>query len=189
MNALEEVHRWVTQSLKHNNMSAREWALKAGVAPSTLQRFIKEKPWVLSATTIQKLSVVTNTFPNLSATDDSLKLEMKSLPLKANKKGKIVDTKDTYPVFGTFGPKAFAIPIGWKTMDLAGFKIGEIIVIDPDEKPKDGDVVLVKLTNSDGLFEVQQHMLLTRSTITNETHDSGLVDVIGKVVYKAAHYR
>ena len=42
------VHDWVLATLKSKGWSARKWAIDSKVAPSTLQRFISEKPWCLS---------------------------------------------------------------------------------------------------------------------------------------------
>jgi len=183
-NTLEIVHDWVSTTLDGNNWSAREWALKANVAPSTLQRFIKEKPWCLSATIIAKLSSVSGTFPELNAVDSSLKIKPVVIPIMGIKKGRFVATGKNHNSYGGSGPNSFAIPIQWDTMDLAGYKMGEIIVVDPDEDYKDGDVLLIKTDKKIALYEIQQHMLLTRSTKSQETYDVGLVDVLGVVMEK-----
>ena len=50
METTDVVHEWVVSTLKAKGWSARKWAIQSGVAPSTLQRFISEKPWCLSQT-------------------------------------------------------------------------------------------------------------------------------------------
>jgi len=182
MDTLEVVHGWVVSTLRQNNWSARQWAMKAGVAPSTLQRFIAEKPWVLSATVITKLSAVSGTFPNLSSVDDSIKIKPVSLQVKGIKKGNLVDTKNHTTAFGEFGPNAFAIPVSWDTMDLAGYRKGDMVHIDPDKEYKSGDELLIKTPSSIAVYELQQHMLIARSSKRYETLDIGLVDVLGRVM-------
>ena len=190
---LDIVHDWVTGVLKRSGWSAREWAMKANVAPSTLQRFIKEKPWVLSATVISKLSGVSGCFPNLNPLDDSLKIQAVSVQLMRIKKGEIVDTGKKYTTSGgdgrNYGPPCFAIPIQWDTMDAAGWRMGEMIVVDPEEKPRNGDVVMVKNVDKFGLYEVYDHMLIAKSTKGLPNIDSGTVDIIGVVVKKEQHFR
>ena len=179
---LEIIHNWVTSTLQQNNWSAREWALKANVAPSTLQRFIKEKPWVLSATIITKLSKVSGTFPELYSLDSELKIKPVILQVMGVKKGMLVETKKTTNAFGDFGPNAFAIPVQWDTMDLAGYRLGDMIHVDPDVEYKSGDELLIKTTTSIAVYELQEHILIARSTKRYETLDIGIVDVLGKVV-------
>ena len=190
---LDAIYGWVINTLQQNGWSAREWALKANVAPSTLQRFIKEKPWVLSATVISKLSSVSGTFPDLNPLTDTVKLSSVNIRLMKVKKGEIVDTNKKYTTSSgdgrNYGPPCFAIPIQWETMDAAGWRIGEVIIVDPEEKPINGDVVMVKNVDKFGLYEVYDHMLIAKSTKDLPNIDSGTVDIIGVVVKKEQHFR
>jgi len=184
---LEIIHTWVVETLKQNDWSAREWAMKANVAPSTLQRFIKEKPWVLSATVISKLSSVSGTFPELNPLDDSIKIKPVILQIMGVKKGNLVVTKQTTNAFGEFGPNAYAIPVSWDTMDMAGYRKGDMVHIDPDQDYKSGDELLIKTKNSIAIYELQQHLLIARSSKKYETLDIAIVDVLGKVVSMTRH--
>ena len=190
---LDIIHGWVVSTLKQKQWSAREWAMKANVAPSTLQRFIKEKPWVLSATVISKLSSVSGCFPPLNPLDDSVRIQNVSVQLMKIKKGELVETGKKYTTSEgngrNYGPPCFAIPIQWETMDAAGWRIGEIIIVDPEEKPINGDVVMVKNVDKFGLYEVYDHMLIAKSTKGLPNIDSGTVDIIGVVVKKEQHFR
>ena len=179
---LDIIHLWVVDTLKQNDWSAREWAMKSNVAPSTLQRFIKEKPWVLSATVISKLSSVSGTFPELNPLDDSIKIKPVILQIMGVKKGILVVTKQTTNAFGEFGPNAYAIPVSWDTMDMAGYRKGDMVHIDPDQDYKSGDELLIKTKNSIAIYELQQHLLIARSSKKYETLDIAIVDVLGKVV-------
>lgn len=179
---LEIVHKWAVRTLKQNNWSARQWALQAGIAPSTLQRFITEKPWVLSATVITKLSTVSGTFPELNAVDDSLKIKPVILRIMGNKKGNLVTTGSNFNAFGEFSSNSFAIPVSWDTMDQAGYRKGDIIVVDPEAEYKSGDELLIKTTKSIAVYELQEHFLIARSTKRYDTLDIGLVDVLGRVM-------
>ena len=41
----------------------------------------------------------------------------------------------------------FEIPVVWETMNLYGIKVGNSIVVDVEEKPREGDVVMIKDMN------------------------------------------
>jgi len=181
-NTLEIVHKWVVTTLEQNNWSARQWALKSGIAPSTLQRFINEKPWVLSATIIAKLSSVCGTFPELYAVDDSLKIKPVILKIMGTKKGNLVPTGNNFNAFGEFGANAFAIPVSWDTMDMSGYRKGDIVVVDPDVEYTSGDDLLIKTTKTIAVYEIQEHFLIARSSKKYDTLDIGLVDVLGRVM-------
>ena len=179
---LEIIHKWVTSTLLTHKWSARQWAMKANVAPSTLQRFIKEKPWVLSATVISKLSSVCGTFPELNPLDNSVKIKPVILQIMGVKRGNLVVTKDTTVLFGEIGPNAYAIPVSWDTMDMAGYRTGDLVHIDPDEDYKSGDELLINTSKSIAIYEVQQHLLIARSSKKYETLDIARVDILGKVM-------
>tara|TARA_A100001201_G_scaffold118868_1_gene102417 strand:+ start:68 stop:316 length:249 start_codon:yes stop_codon:yes gene_type:complete len=76
----------------------------------------------------------------------------------------------------------FEIPVVWETMNLYGIKVGNSIVVDVEEKPREGDVVMIKDMNSFNIFEYQPPYLIARSTYQTPNVDLGLVDIIGVVI-------
>tara|TARA_R100001463_G_scaffold43197_1_gene90257 strand:- start:330 stop:896 length:567 start_codon:yes stop_codon:yes gene_type:complete len=178
---LGAVHDWVCNTLKNKDWSARKWAMQAGVAPSTLQRFIAEKPWCLSQTVISKLASISGTYPDVSP--KVLVSKIKSLPVMAYKKGALMETNQTIVTTENISSKAFAIPVQTNSMDLAGFTVGDMIVVDPDMKPINGKAVLVQFKNKIQIMEYRTPYLLPRSSDKSQKElDNGLVDILGVVV-------
>jgi SOS-response transcriptional repressor LexA len=175
------VHDWVLQTLNKKGWSARKWAMESGVAPSTLQRFIKEKPWCLSQTVISKLGAVSKSYPDFP-NPTALVSKVKTLPIMVYKKGALMETDKTIVTTEDISPRAFAIPVQWNTMDLAGYHVGDTIVVDPDIKPKDGKTVLIQFKNKIQIMEYRTPYLLPRSAQSQQEIDVGLVDIMGVVV-------
>ena len=179
---LEKVHDWVLHTMKIKGWSARKWAMESGVAPSTLQRFIKEKPWCLSQTVIAKLGAVSKSYPDFP-NPIALVSKIKTLPVMVFKKGALMETDKSIVTTENISPKAYAIPIQWATMDQAGFNIGDTIVVDPDMKPVSGKCVLIQYKNKIQIMEYRTPYLLPRSSDKSQKEiDVGLVDIMGVVV-------
>ena len=164
------VYKWVIATLKSKGWSARKWAIDSGIAPSTLQRFISEKPWCLSQTVISKLAKISKSYPEF--TDHKrLVSKIKTIPVMVFKKGALMETNST--VVTTQG----------NTMDQAGFNVGDMIVVDPKQLPANGKTVLIQYKNKIILMEYRTPYLLPRSTDKSQSEiDVGLVDIMGVVV-------
>jgi hypothetical protein len=168
-------------TLKAKGWSARKWAMDSGVAPSTLQRFIAEKPWCLSQTVISKLALTSKSYPNVSP--KVLVSKLKNIPVMVFKKGVLMETNKTIVTTEDISPRAFAIPVQWKTMDLAGYYVGDTIVVNPDIKPTNGKTVLIQYKNKIQIMEYRTPYLLPRSSDKSQKEiDIGLVDIMGVVV-------
>ena len=178
---IDIVHDWVTSTLKAKGWSARKWSMDSGVAPSTLQRFIAEKPWCLSQTVISKLALTSKSYPNVNP--KILVSKIKTLPVMVFKKGVLMETTETIVTTQDISIKAFVIPVQHATMDLAGYYIGDRIVVDPDIKPTDGKTVLIQYKNKIQIMEYRTPYLLCRSSDKSQSElDIGLVDIMGVVV-------
>ena len=175
------VHDWVQSTLKKKGWSARKWAIESGVAPSTLQRFIKEKPWCLSQTIIVKLGAISKSYPDFP-NPKALVSKVKHLPIMVFRKGALMETDKTIVTTEDISPRAYAIPVQWETMDLAGYHVGDTIVVDPDIKPQNGKTVLIQFKNKIQIMEYRTPYLLPRSSKSQQEIDVGLVDIMGVVV-------
>mgnify|MGYP003135689208 CR=1 FL=1 len=178
----EIVHKWVVDTLKEKGWSARYWALEAGVGASTLQRFIKEKPWCLSASTIGLLGAKSGSYPFKDPLKESL--HTTSIPVMGIEGGNMKKTNDTISTAAKVSADAFAVPVAWDTMDSAGrgsIYPGDVIVVDPKKKPKEGQVVMIKNVDEFSIYEYQPPYLLARSTKKTPNVDLALVDVLGVV--------
>jgi lambda repressor-like predicted transcriptional regulator len=182
MSTTDIVHDWATSTLARKGWSARKWALDSGVAPSTLQRFINEKPWCLSQTVIVKLGSVSKSYPKFN--DPTLLVsKVKTMSVMAFRKGALMETDKTIVTTADISAKAYAIPVQSSTMDQAGFNIGDTIVVDPDRKPTNGKTVLIQYKNKIQLMEYRTPYLLPRSSDQSQKEiDMGLVDIMGVVV-------
>ena len=85
--------------------SLRQWAIRAKVEPSTLQKFVYQDPdHMLSMAVIAKLAAVSGSYPELN------RKEMTEVPFFDIEKDDLVrkgHTKTTK----TAGPNAFAVPL------------------------------------------------------------------------------
>lgn len=94
-----------------------------------------------------------------------------------------METTETIVTTEDISPQAFVIPVQYATMDLAGYYIGDRIVVDPDVKPKDGKTVLIQYKNKIQIMEYRTPYLLPRSSDKSQSEiDVGLVDIMGVVV-------
>tara|TARA_R110000823_G_scaffold5329_1_gene20996 strand:+ start:101 stop:679 length:579 start_codon:yes stop_codon:yes gene_type:complete len=182
METTDVVHKWVISTLKTKGWSARKWAIDSGVAPSTLQRFISEKPWCLSQTVISKLAKLSRNYPEFSD-HRQLVSKIKTIPVMVYKKGALMETDATVVTTQNISSDAYAIPVQWNTMDQAGFNVGDMIVVDPKQLPANGKTVLILYKNKVMLMEYRTPYLLPRSTDKSQVEiDVGLVDIMGVVV-------
>ena len=155
---IEVVHKWITNSLKIHNLSARQWALKAGVAPSTLQRFIADfNPRDIASS-------------------------VKKVPMMKVIKGKLELTGEEMNTASKVSDEAYMIEVKWETMTQASINLGDRITVDPTLEPKRGDVVFVKYKNNFSIYEYRRSLLVARSHKPHEELDRSLADILGVVV-------
>jgi SOS-response transcriptional repressor LexA len=93
-----------------------------------------------------------------------------------------METEKTVVTTEDISPRAYAIPVQWETMDLAGYHLGDTIVVDPDIKPQNGKTVLIQFKNKIQIMEYRTPYLLPRSSKSQKEIDVGLVDIMGVVV-------
>ena len=182
METTDVVHEWVVSTLKAKGWSARKWAIQSGVAPSTLQRFISEKPWCLSQTVISKLAKLSRNYPKFKD-HKQLVSDFKTIPVMVYYKGSIMETDDNVVLTQDISADAYAIQVTCNTMDQAGFFIGDTIIVDPKRLPESGKTVMVEYKNKLLIMEYRTPYLLPRSSDKSRKEiDEGLVDFKGVVV-------
>ena len=64
----------------------------------------------------------------------------------------------------------------------------DVVVVDPDRKPKKGDVVLVKTRSKIAIYEYNEPYLMAKSSTQHPNLDVGLVDILGTVTEKHSFY-
>ena len=176
----DSILAWIEQETA--TRSLREWAIAAKVEPSTLQKFVYQDPsHMLPMAVIGKLASVSGTFPELN------KKELMDIPFFEIEGNKLV-RKGLQKTTKSAGPNAFAVPVMWDMMNQRGFFVDDVVVVDPDRKPKKGDVVLVKTRSKIAIYEYNEPYLMAKSSTQHANLDIGLVDILGTVTEKHSFY-
>lgn len=176
---------WMREVMQQTGMSANEWAVKAGTSPTNITRFLNtDSKFIPSARTIAKLAFVAKSQPSFATS-----ATMSSVPVM-NADGEIVDMIDD-PRKG----KVQAFKMGEMTgYGQGGIASWDYIVVAPDEKLNDGDVILIK-DKVHGLLCCDKAGDLVVFRASNHTRFDEFkprkiknVDVIGKVIQSIRKY-
>lgn len=126
---------WMREVMSSTGMSANEWAVKAGTSPTNITRFLNtESKYIPSARTIAKLASVAKTQPSFGSMPT-----LSTVPVR-NAEGEVVDMIND-PSLG----KVIAFQMGESTgYGQAGIFSFDYVIVDPDAKINDGDVILIK---------------------------------------------
>lgn len=177
----DRIKAWVLTNSQ--NMSLREWAIKADVDPSTLQKYMRAGcKHTISVSVLAKLADVIGDMPALLSSV-STKADRK-VPVKKlvngvlMKNGEVTDVPNGIDV----GLKGYALKCEWNSMNLKGIVEGDTLYINPDRKPNLGDIVLVFADKELTLREYQIPYLLPRSSVDHNTIDIAKADIYGVVV-------
>lgn len=177
----DRIKAWVLKNSK--DMSLREWALKADVDPSTLQKYMRAGcKHTISVSVLAKLADVIGDMPALLSSV-STKADRK-VPVKKLVDGVLMETGEVTEVPNGIdvGLRGYAFKCEWNSMNLKGIVEGDTLYINPDRKPSEGDIVLVFANKELTLREYQIPYLLPRSSIDHTTIDVGKADIYGVVV-------
>ena len=126
---------WMRTFMQQSGMSANEWATKAGTSPTNITRFLNsDSKFIPSARTIAKLASVAKSQPSFG-----LQAALSTVPVM-NADGEIVDMIDD-PRKG----KVLAFKMGEVTgYGQAGIFSYDYVIVEPNAKINDGDVILIK---------------------------------------------
>mgnify|MGYP003132104232 FL=1 len=187
MKTIAIIQEWIMQIQEQHNLSLREWALKAAVDPSTLQKFMKHGTTPLSTTVLSKLGNVVNSYPKL----DKISLPLdQSYPVYEVVDNELKITVKRIPTMEAHGNKSYWVLVQWDSMNLRGFITGEYILVDPEQKPNKGDIVLIKNREEFCIYEYNQPYLVSFTSKPEQypTIDVALIDVLGVVKEKRSSY-
>lgn len=178
------IQEWIVAGIEKQSMSLRELAIKAGVDPSTLQKFCNQNPdHCLSMSIVEKLGRVLGNYPNLNPSQDFVELDYYEV-----EENKMVRKGTRRTSAEGFGPNSYKVLVVWNTMNQRGVFPGDVIVVDPDRKPIQGDMVFVKDNETFTLYEYNLPYLLTKSSESYPNLDISLVDVLGTIAMKETWY-
>lgn len=165
----QEVRRWIKGICRDYDIKSTHLAKLAGVAPSTLNRFLndKEHQYVLSAKTIGKVEKAVASLPDNMQLSDQLELSGERLIVVGEVAAGVFKTALEWPVNEQFafslppipifeGCRKFGLIVRGESMNQL-YKPGTILIcvkfIDLERDPQDGEKVIVERTDKHGMTE------------------------------------
>lgn len=145
METRDRLKDWLRRLLAERGQSAHALAKDAGVAASTLSRFLNDPAYTgtLSTTTLDKIARAAGEVPGRIASVSPAPATDSTAP-----SGGGFAEADAEPYAAGAAHAPFALPPGadvWRvtgrTLDLAGYLPGDCIVVDGHTRPVSGDIV------------------------------------------------
>ncbi len=129
---------WLRDVMQSQNMSAYEWATKAGTSPTNITRFLKDSKYMPSSKTLAKLSAVCGSSPdaNIDAPGITRTLEVLNMDGNRLKYVNVYDVQGKVAAYQLSGPTGYGI---------GGIGMGDTVLVDLETKPKTNDVVLIRV--------------------------------------------
>ena len=183
---------WLRDVMQSQNMSAYEWATKAGTSPTNITRFLKDSKYMPSSKTLALLSEVSGSDPYANSDAPGLTRTLEVL----NRDGIRLKYVNVYDVKGKVAAYKLSGPSGYGT---AGINMGDTVLVDLESEPKTDDVILFRVNRSIDEFgkihfkgdnletdlmcgQVIEKHIIFKSTIVHSTITLDKVDFIGVVL-------
>lgn len=153
MDARARLQDWLRRLLAERGQSAHALAREAGIAASTLSRFLNDPAYsgTLSTTTLEKIARTTGAYPGRA---DPV------APMPAPREGAGTagfGEAEAEPFAAGAAAAPFALPPGadvWRVkgraLDLAGYLPGDLVVVDGHATPRAGDIVCAQVLDAAG---------------------------------------
>ena len=162
-----------------HNMSAYEWATKAGTSPTNITRFLKDSKYMPSSKTLAKLSVIVGSHPytNNDAPGHTRTLEV------LDTEGNRLEYVNVYNVKG----KVKAIKLDRVTgYGLGGITRDDTILVREDCDCIDGDVVLIKCCVREKeeilVGQLAGKYIFFKSTVYDKPKAVDECEILGKII-------
>lgn len=181
---------WMQGVMDDKNITASEWARKAGTSPTNITRFIRERKFTPRGSTLIKLAEVVGVSPPVLGNDDVQAYTVSIIPHVhssaltgwngTEKLRRLAKEGDEVATVARISKNSFAVTLTENTMMLEGFIVGDKMVIDPDAKPRHGDKVAA-LHPSDktvGCFKYKPPFLLARTVGS----DSDVIEIKDRTI-------
>ena len=183
---------WLRDVMQSQNMSAYEWATKAGTSPTNITRFLKDSKYMPSSKTLALLSAVCGSDPYVNTDAPGITRTLEVL----NRDGNRLKYVNVYDVKGKVA--AYQL-LGVTGYGIGGISIGDTVLVDIEKKPKHGDVILFKANREvDELGKIHFNTknsvidlmcgqlidkhLIFKSTLVNGSQPFEDVDIIGVII-------
>ena len=139
---------------------------------------------MLSMSVIEKLGNSLGNYPHLNKSLDIIELDYYEIV----ENGEMIRKGTKKTSSDGFGPNSYKVLVAWNTMNQRGVFPGDVVIVDPDRKPKQGDMVFVKNEETFTLYEYNLPYLLAKSSEQYPNLDVALVDILGTVSVKETYY-
>lgn len=162
--------RWLLEILEHFGWSATELARRAGLSATTLTRFINSKDWshTLSGRSIDKIERATGVRAYENAGQLPSFARSDADPYMAPTGGKYRPRAAAIAALINGSNSALAFVLKSRALEHAGFIPGDVLIVDTDATPKNGDVVLAQVYDRAGgvetLFRIFERPYLSAAT-------------------------
>ena len=167
--AVLRIGAWLRRAAAQRDISFEQWGRKAGIAPTTITRFLRDGRPVPKATTLAALANAIGEHPPELGT--MTRTGMVEVPViiarMAILKGMAVAMASSVEATRTAARFAHcaAVRISADTAALAGVLVGDLVVFDPAAVPQPGSLVVVELSDGGvGCFRFQPPWLLPATT-------------------------
>lgn len=184
---------WMERIMQERKWTCQEWARRADTAPSNLTRFLASNDgFMLSTSTLLKLvdaagvppdifgvnTKISNSVPvitrsNLIRVLKALKPEAKSTGAKMSDPHAIVlglsatSYSSEYVSALRGSATAFAVLLELATLDVGGFLIGDLVVVEPTRVPTQGEIAIVWYMEQVAAYICMPPFFVPRSTDAN----------------------
>ena len=171
---------WMRDVMDSHNMSAYEWATKAGTSPTNITRFLKDSKYMPSSKTLAKLSVIVGSHPyaNNDATGHTRTLEV------LDTEGNRLEYVNVYNVSG----KVKAIKLDTVTgYGLGGITENDTVLVREDCDFVDGDVVLIRCCVNTPkektlVGQLAGKFIFFKSTVYDKPKAVNECEILGKII-------
>lgn len=182
---------WLRETMQRKGWSANHWATLAGTSPTNITRFLAPDCKIVpSSDTIAKLAAVAGTQPNL-AYQPHVKVEtLRSVQIMrwSEMKGDFETTKEVHAASVPVSDAAFALEVGDDSMNMAGIMPGDVLLVEPVDRPARARTVVVRYGKRVVVGEWQPPYVMPRSTnrdhVPVQTNEAVVIGVVKSVTRK-----
>lgn len=138
---------WMRETMDKKGWSANRWATLAGTSPTNITRFLSPSCDMMpTSVTLAKLAAVAGTQPNLTY-QPHVKVEtLRSVQVMRwnEAQSDFEPTKEVHAASVPVSDAAFALEMGDDSMNMAGIMPGDLLLIEPVDRPVRARTVLVR---------------------------------------------
>ena len=180
----ELIRQWMLDTIREKDISAEQWARKAGVAPTTITQFLKEGHGYLPSTTtmIKLAKAVGSTITFTSPTENK---GTKLVPVYEGAKGwkeKRMTSQVSIPLTES---GAYAITLEAGSKINGGMMPGDrLICIPVHGSPPSGQIVAAIVSGIIGVYHYYAPLLISSEGTTIKDSDADIIGFVKSLIRK-----